>query len=62
MLLNNRATFYMLVLEGQSYVPRIKNLCGTLVELEEIKNHLRQPKEYCKGFIKIQTNSNYKFQ
>jgi hypothetical protein len=52
-LLNNKPTFYMLVLGERSYSPEIKSLCGGLVELEEIKKHLYQKQDYCKKKMKF---------
>ena len=35
-LLNNKHTFYMLLLRSRHYVPRILRFCGDLIETEEI--------------------------
>lgn len=40
LLLNNKHTFYMLVLENKSYIPEIKDFCGSFVEIEQILNQV----------------------
>lgn len=40
LMLNNKHTFYMLVLEGKSYIPEIKDFCGSFVEIEQILNQV----------------------
>ncbi len=40
MLLNNKHSYYMLALAGKSYVPVIKNFCGSCMEIEKITNQI----------------------
>lgn len=57
-LVNNKHTYYMLMLAGKSYVPDIKAFCGSLVEVEQILNqvHLKQKSYFDKLYINFNLN------
>lgn len=35
-------------MKGRSYIPKILDFCGPLLQIEEIKNHLYETNNYCK--------------
>jgi len=37
-LINNRQSFYMIILAGKNYIPSIKRYCGSCIETDEIIN------------------------
>ena len=37
-LMSNKFTYYMILLQGRSYAPSIKQSCGSFVELEKLIN------------------------
>jgi hypothetical protein len=39
-LINDKNTFFMLVLAGKSYMPNIRSYCGNLIEIENIQNQI----------------------
>jgi len=57
LLANNRHTFYMITLAGKSYIPEIKNFCGSFVEVEQILNQIYLKKEsYLESVLPINFN------
>jgi hypothetical protein len=44
-LINNRQSFYMIILAGKNYIPRIKRYCGSCIETDEIINFVTLKEE-----------------
>ena len=44
-LINNRQSFYMLILTGKNYIPSIKRYCGSCIETDEIINFITLKEE-----------------
>lgn len=47
-MLNQKHSFYMLTMMGNSYIPKITDFCGSVLQIEEIKNNLNEKNNYCK--------------
>ena len=45
LMLNNKHSFYILALAGKSYVPSIKDFCGSCLEVEKIMNKINVKSE-----------------